>query len=445
MNNTAIHHYCDSYKSLKGSLPGKALNWLAQSRDDAIEQFSDSGLPGTQQEDWKYTSVRSIEKRLFKPADSFCVGLDLDDIEDYLIAGLDTHLLTFLNGRFTPQLSKPGKLADGIIINNLAKAFTEHAELLETHLNRYANTEANGFTSLNTAFINDGALIFLPNNTVIEKPVQLLFLSTSQDQETVAHNRVLVVAGQNSQATLIESYASMGNNHYLNNMLTEISLAPNAVLTHYKLQHESTKAFHISMLEVRQAKDSQFTSHSVSLGAQLARHDINIHLDGEGADCTLNGLYVTDGKQHVDYHTNVEHAKPNGASREYYKGILDGRSRAVFNGRVHVHQDAQKTDAEQSNKNLLLSRDAEIDTKPQLEIFADDVKCSHGAAIGQLDENMLFYLRARGISEDAARALLTWGFAHDIIERMSLEPVQKWLEKIMVNTLPGTGQLEDIA
>jgi Fe-S cluster assembly protein SufD len=256
--------------------------------------------------------------------------------------------------------------------------------------------------------------------------------------------RILKLAVQGIQAKIIESYQALGNSVYFNNITTEIKLAANANIEHYKVQQESNKAFHIATLQVDQQRDSTFTSHSVSLGAQLARNDINSWMGDEGATCNLNGLYVTEGRQHCDFHTRIDHAMPHCTSNEFYKGILDGHSRAVFNGQVHVHPNAQKSDAQQSNKNLLLSKDAEVDTKPQLEIYADDVTASHGATVGQLDQNMMFYLRSRGIDYNAAHALLVYGFARSVIEKMSLEPLQKHLEMALVNRIPNAGQFSDM-
>ncbi len=253
-----------------------------------------------------------------------------------------------------------------------------------------------------------------------------------------------MVADENSQAHVIESYVSLGGGSYFSNAVTEVVLGQNASIEHYKLQEESTNAFHVATLQTHQGRDSRFVSHSVSFGGQLTRNDIRAVLSAEGTDCTLNGLFMVDGRQHVDFHTTVEHSQPHGTSQEYYKGILDGRSRGVFNGRVHVHPGAQKTDATQSNKNLLLSRNAEVDTKPELEIYADDVKCSHGATVGQLDPDALFYLRARGIDEGSARGLLTYGFAQDIIDRMPIQHVRERLEQALVARVPDSDHVKEI-
>ena len=359
-----------------------------------------------------------------------------EDLGEALLESLDTHRLVFVNGRHTPQLSKPGKLPSGVTVLSLAQALDQAPHSLEKLLASYANPSANGFAALNTAFMGDGAYIQLAEGTVVEKPIHLLHVSTSQSEPTAFYNRNLLVASKASQATVIESYVSLGDSTYLNNVITEAVLHQDAAIEHYKLQQESLKGYHVATLQAHQAPNSQFTSHSISIGGALVRNDINVELDGEQAQCHLNGLYIVAGRQHVDYHTFIDHKKPLGISREFYKGVLAGRSRAVFNGQVYVRPNAQKTDAAQSNNNLLLSRDAEVDTKPQLEIYADDVKCSHGATVGQLDEQMMFYLRSRGIDKEVARGMLTYGFAHDIVERMNIAPLQSRIEELLIRKLP---------
>ncbi|MCP4406293.1 MAG: Fe-S cluster assembly protein SufD [Gammaproteobacteria bacterium] len=429
-------HYQAQFQAARQQLPGEGVAWLRQVRERAFESFRRSGFPGARHEDWKYTNIRPIERHAFRLAAQTCVGLVEDDLGDALLAHLDTHRLVFVNGRYTPQLSKPGRLPEGVSLSSIAETINETPQLLESFLARYADPAANGFSALNTAFMGDGALIRLQSGAVVDKPIHLLYVSTAQGEPTVFHNRNLLLAGQGSQATVIEGYVSLGDSTYLNNAITEILLEDQASIEHYKLQQESLKAYHVATLQVQQARDSRFTSHSISIGGALVRNDINSVLNAEGAECHLNGLYIVNGRQHVDYHTLVDHRQPHGISREFYKGVLAGRSRAVFNGQVYVHQDAQKTDAVQSNKNLLLSPDAEVDTKPQLEIYADDVKCSHGATVGQLDEQMLFYLRSRGIEEDLARGMLTYGFAHDIVERMGIAPLRSRVEDILLKKLP---------
>ncbi len=429
-------YYVDEFLEARTQLPGHDIPWLQRIREAALDDFKATGFPTTRSEDWKYTSVRSLQKHAFKlPAES-CIGLVEDDLGEALMGDFDAHRLVFVNGRYTAQLSKPGKLSAGVRIGNIARAIDETPAELESYLGRYADSSANGFAALNTACMGDGAYIQLAKDTVVQNPVQLIFVSTVQGEPSAYHMRNLVVAGEGSQATIIEHYISLGDSVYLNNVITEIVLADNAAIEHYKLQQESLKGYHVATLQVQQACDTRFISHAVSVGGALARNDINSVLDAKGADCQLNGLYIATGKQHVDFHTRIDHKKPHGSSREFYKGVIGGRGHAVFNGKVYVHPDAQKTDAAQSNKNLLLSRNAEVDTKPQLEIYADDVKCSHGATVGQLDEQMMFYLRSRGIEENMARGMLTYGFAHDIVERMEIEPIRARIENLLTSKLP---------
>ncbi len=430
------------FDAVQARLPGNGVSWLEDLRRSAIQQFATLGLPTTRDEDWKYTSLRPLEKYAFETAGETCIGLMEDDLGPALMPQMPSHRLVFINGLYAPQLSKPGKVQEGIRIGSLARALRDNPDDLKLHLGQIANSHANGFAALNTAFINDGAYIHLARGKAVEQPVHLVFIATPHQNPTSCYARNLIVAEANSQAKIVESYFSMGDSVYLTNSVTEAVLQDNAHIDHYKLQQESSKAFHISTLQVHQQRDSQFTSHSVSVGASLARNDINVKLDAVGADCMLNGLYIANGRQHVDYHTRVDHCKPHGASHEFYKGVLGGRARAVFNGRVYVHPDAQKTDAQQSNKNLLLSKDAEVDTKPQLEIYADDVKCSHGATVGQMDETMLFYLRTRGIDPDVARGMLTYGFAHDIVDRMDIEPIRDRVETLLLSNLPNAEQIQ---
>lgn len=438
-----IDHYRSEFCATQDRLPGTGVPWIERTRQAAIDGFTELGFPTTLNENWKYTNVRSIEKRAFISAGSVTTNLLPQDLSPFLFEGMASHRLVFVNGRYVPSLSQVDELPDNVMVGSLAEAITNNAEELEPELARYADARAHGFAALNTAFMGNGAYIRLGKDKVVPDPIHLLFVSTLEE-EVVTHPRNLVVAEANSDAVLIESYVNTRDASYLTNALTEVSLHENSRLQHYKLQEESEKAFHVATLEVHQARNSRFISHSVSLGGLLTRNDINVTLDAEGAESTLNGLYLARGRQHVDFHTRIDHVKPHGTSHEYYKGVLDGRSRGVFNGRVYVHPDAQRTDAQQSNHNLLLSKDAEVDTKPQLEIYADDVKCSHGATVGALDEDMLFYLRTRGVPENAARGLLTYGFAHDMVERMALAAIRSRLEEVFFGRLPNTQQVKTL-
>ena len=315
-----------------------------------------------------------------------------------------------------------------VTVASLAGVLQGRSSVVEPYLGKFASHKTHSFVALNTAFIRDGAVVIIPEGAVVEEPIHLLFFSTTAGEPTVSHPRVLIVAGRNSRATVIESYLGPAGHIYFTNAVTEVVLAENARLDHYKVQHESDEAFHIATMQVRLERDSNFSSHAITLGAALGRNEVNAYLNATGCECTLNGLYLAAGQQVVDNHTRIDHAQPHCASHELYKGILDDEARGVFNGKIYVHQDAQKTDAKQTNKTLLLSQDAVINTKPQLEIFADDVKCTHGATIGQLDDESLFYLRSRGIGVEEARAILTFAFANDIIRRIAVAPLRARLE-----------------
>ncbi len=439
-----VDHYLNEYGAVADRLPGNGVSWIRGIRRAAMEHFARTGFPSPRDEHWKYTRVNSMEKLAFRLAAGPREDLAPERIETFLFKDLECRVLVFVDGRYRPHLSTPGDPEKGLTIGNLGTTIEEDPQALEPYLSRYAKTENSGFSALSAAFMADGAYIHLPRNLVIAEPIHLVFISNAGGEEVSYYPRNLIVAADGSQARIIESYVSIGDSTHLTNATTEVILGNNTALEHYKLQQESPKAFHIATLQVHQERDSRFTSHSVSFGGRLTRNDINAWLNAEGAECTLNGLYMVNGRQHVDFHTTVEHAKPRGASHEFYKGILDGRSRGVFNGRVLVHPDAQMTDSEQSNKNLLLSRNAEVDTKPELEIYADDVKCSHGATVGQLDENMLFYLRSRGIDKDSARGLLTYGFAQDIVNRMSIAQVRDYLEEILVSQVPDAEHVKEM-
>ncbi len=430
--------YVSEFERLRPSLPGGA-SWLTVLREAALAHFGESGFPTPRQEDWKYTNVAPIEKRHFIFPGAVSPALSDGQLRGLFLDGLDCHHLIFINGRLQPGYSAPTTLPDGIEVGGLAHALTKKPSDLEPFLGRVADSTANGFAALNTAFINDGAYIRLAPGASLDKPVHLVFAVTGAD-EVMTAPRVLIVAGDNSRATVIEHYVDMGGGTYLTNAVTEVALAPGAHMDHYKLQQESMNAYHVATVQVHQGRDSRFSSRNFSLGGRLVRNDINTVLSAAGAECVMDGLFMAGGRQHVDNHTFIDHAAPDCASRENYKGVLDGRSRGVFNGRIMVRQDAQKTDAHQSNHNLLLSEDAEVDTKPQLEIFADDVRCSHGATVGQLDNDALFYLRSRGLDEQRARGLLTYAFMREVIDRIEVAPLRAVMGRNLLAWLPGVDE-----
>ncbi len=423
--------YFSSFAELEKELAAGGPSWARQIRREAIERFGELGFPTTHDEEWQYTSVAPITRIPFQPAEYRLNGLTREELDRGPFAHLAGSRLVFLNGLYCGELSSLEALPEGVRAGSLAEALrTEAARSgdLEQHLARYAGYQDHAFVALNTAFLRDGAFLQIPKGTVVEQPIYLLFLSTRGERPAVSHPRNLILAGRDSQASLVEGYFSWGQEAYFTNAVTEIVVDENAVIEHYKLQMESDRAFHVATLQVLQERSSSFTDHSVSLGGALVRSDVNVVLDGEGSDCLLNGLYLATGTQHVDNHTKIDHAKAHCNSRELYKGILDGSSSGVFNGGIIVRKDAQKTDAKQSNKNLLLSEDAVINTKPQLQIWADDVRCTHGATIGQIDPDAIFYLRSRGLDRKAARDLLTYAFTNDLLSRMKVEALRARIE-----------------
>jgi Fe-S cluster assembly protein SufD len=409
--------------------------WVHRLRKAAMKRFNEIGFPTSRNEDWKFTSVTPIAKIPFRPVPAYdSEGVTGETLEQSGHEIGNAIRLVFLNGHYASELSSPESLPDGVIVTNLATALHAHAELVEPHLARYAAYQDHAFTALNTAFLHEGAFVYVPGGTTVHRPIHLLYLTTEAGEGTVAHPRNLVVTGSQSQLTIVESYAGLKEQVYFTNAVTEILAADHAVIDHYKLQQESSEAFHVGTLKVHQESGSNFSSHYLGFGGALVRNEVRAMLDGEGCESTLNGLYMAGGRQHADNHTVIDHAKPRCASHELYKGILNGKAHGVFNGKIFVHQDAQKTDAKQTNKTLLLSDDAVINTKPQLEIYADDVKCTHGATVGQLDEDAIFYLRSRGLGHEDARRLLTFAFANDVIRRVKVEPVRTRLEQTLLAT-----------
>nr|VFK13932.1 MAG: Iron-regulated ABC transporter permease protein SufD [Candidatus Kentron sp. LPFa]VFK30101.1 MAG: Iron-regulated ABC transporter permease protein SufD [Candidatus Kentron sp. LPFa] len=441
-----VDHYWAQFLSHEAHLPGNAAPRLHQMRRDALHRFTEVGFPSSRRGTWKYTPADTITRHLYKLWDekSQDDGPRLAVIEPGDLSGLylpDAHRLVFLNGRYAERLSHPGKLPRGVTAVSLADNADASPEALEEHLDRLvasADPRA-GFAALNGAFWSDGAFIHLAPGAVMDIPIHLLFLSTLPDEKIITHPRVLIIAEENSAVQVIEHFASAPGANCFTNAVTEISLGANASVKHCKIQDEAESVLHVAMLQAHQARDSHFASHSVSVGGRLARNDINAVIGAEGGECLLDGLYMAAGRQHMDYHTRIEHVAPHGASRERYKGVLAGKAHGVFNGNVHVHPDAQHTDARQRNENLLLSPDAQVDTEPQLDIFADDVQCAHGATVGQIDNNMLFYLRARGIPADMALNLLTYGFIDEILDLAPIEAIKQKLRRIVLAKLPNTG------
>ncbi|MGY8815522.1 MAG: Fe-S cluster assembly protein SufD [Gammaproteobacteria bacterium] len=431
--STAIENYLSQYSDQHNAF--NAL-WLNEKKDSALKVLKDKGFPSTRVEEWRYTDINPILKRQFNFVLPPSQEISVPDLNAARISELDSYEMVFLNGRFLSDQSDLSGLSEKIKIKSLANAITENDDWIAKYLNSQLDTDKNGFIALNTAFIQDGVAILIPDNVELDKPVNIIYLTDNNDKSGACNVRNLIVLGKNSRADVIETYFGTDKNEYFTNTITEISLSDGAALNHSKLQQEAMNAYHLGYMHVGQALNSKFESNQISLGSKLSRSEIDISLSGSGAQCTLNGLYMANKSQHVDHHTRVDHLSPNTSSNETYRGVLGGRSRGVFNGKIVVHKDAQKTDAHLTNANLLLSGDAEVDTKPELEIYADDVKCSHGATVGALDENMLHYLRTRAINKDVARSLLTFAFADDVVRRINYPQIRQRLEKIIVGKLP---------
>jgi Fe-S cluster assembly protein SufD len=431
-------HSLEQYKQAFANArrpPGESSD-LAQTREAALSRFLTLGFPTTRDEEWRFTSVAPIVERAFALPQTSPAARHRD-IAPLRSADAFGAELVFVDGRFAPALSTADALPRGARAGSLTDFAAAHADGIGSHLTRVALFERRPFVALNTAFFADGAYIHVPAHTVVEKPIHVVFVSTGETngRPAMSHPRVLAVLGDDSQAAVVESYAGPDGAEYFTNVVTEIVLGQNAVLDHYKLQHESTQAYHVGTIVVKAGRSASCTSHSVSLGGALVRNDVIAILAGEGGECTLNGLYLADGQRLIDNHTTIDHAMPHCGSREIYKGILADRARGVFNGKIIVRPDAQKTDAKQTNRALLLSEDAQVNSKPELEIFANDVKCTHGAAVGQLDQDAVFYLRSRGLDLAEARHLLIHAFAGDVLNRMPLLPVRNGVEEVLQRQL----------
>jgi len=421
-------------------LPGKS-GWLQSLRRDAAALFEAQGVPTRGAEEWKYTDLSrqlpQVEAQLFElngPA-----PIASDAVDAYNIAGMDVWRMVFIDGCHVPSLSNTGEMAlKGVRLASLSQLLAEDETLLQSLLQAPSGSLENGLNHLNSAMMQDGAVLLLDDGVVLEKPLHLIMVGGSG----AAHLRHVIDLGENAEAAVIEHYVGAEGGAGMSNVVSDIRLQAGAQLRHYKLQQEAERRLHVGRIHAEVARDAVLDSHSVALGAAMSRTDIVAALDGEGAECTLNGLYLLGGRQHADHHTCIEHRVPNGRSRELYKGVLDGRAHGVFNGRVVVHRDAQKTDSKQSNANLLLSQQAEVDTKPELEIYADDVKCAHGATVGQLDANQQFYLRSRGLSEAEAEQVLTFAFADEVLAAIKLLPLRRYIERAAFAKLPHGDELE---
>ncbi|MDD5560487.1 Fe-S cluster assembly protein SufD, partial [Candidatus Methylomirabilis sp.] len=382
--------------------------WFNLIRTAAFGRFAELGFPTTRLEDWKYTNVAPIAKTPFTRAGQAWGMRPAESLELFGFEEVACAQLVFVNGRYASDLSSLEKLPEGVVVSSLATVLACNPASVEGHLAQHAGYHDQAFVALNTAFMEDGAFVSIPKDTIVEAPIHLLFISSAPfGSVPVSYPRNLIVVGSHSQVRIVESYVGLKHDIYFTDVVTEIVGGENAVIDYYKVQRESEEAFHVATVQAQLSRSSTFSSHTIDLGGALVRNNLDVALNGEGAECFLNGLYMVTGRQHVDNHTRIDHAQPHCSSRQLYKGILDGKARGVFNGKIVVHKAAEKTDAKQVNKNLLLSEDAVIDSKPQLEIFNNDVKCTHGTTIGQHDQEAMFYLRSRGVDLAAAGSLLT--------------------------------------
>jgi Fe-S cluster assembly protein SufD len=442
-----IGNYIALFAEFQKRAPGHNLPWLRELRENAFARFCEVGFPTTHDEDWRFTNVSPISRMEFA-LPSGKLQPSQDAIQPFSFPGAACQLV-FIDGRFSRERSMLGSLPQGVLVSSLGEQLARNPDVLEKHFGRYLNVQRDAFSALNTALAEDGAWIFIPRGTVVKEPISLLFVTTQSDQSVMTHPRNLIVAERETQATIVEDYVSLASSHVgaalqsrlpaerddlvpaFCNTATELIAGDNAAISHYMIEREHQQTFNISTLRLQQGRSANVSSHSLLFGGGLVRNNVHPVLAGEGAECLINGLFIGNGKQHLDNYMLVEHASPHCASRQFYNGILDDQAHGVFHGRIIVHKDAQKTDAKQTNRNLLLSDDARIDTKPQLEIYADDVKCTHGATIGQIEENALFYLRSRGIDEVSARKLLLMAFAGECLERMDEGAARDFAEQLI--------------
>lgn len=417
--------YLDIFPAFETQAPGHDLPWLRKLRAEAFARFCATGFPTTHDEDWRFTNVSPIARTPFRLATKGQARKSELDAVKFQATGAQ---LFFVNGHFAPELSS---IPQWFEASSLREQLVKNPEGLRPHFGRYLDIQRDPFSALNAAFAEDGTYVHVPRGIAIQEPIHLVFISTATDEPTMSHPRNLLVFEDESEATVVEEYFSLGGGPVLSNSATELVVGENATVSHYMIEREHREAFNISTLRIQQGRSANVASHSVLLGGGLVRNNVHPVLAGEGGECLINGLFVGYGRQHLDNYMQVEHASPHCSSRQFYNGILDGHAHGVFHGRIVVHKDAQKTDAKQTNRNLLLSDDAQIDTKPQLEIYADDVKCTHGATIGQIEDNALFYLQSRGIDEASARRLLLLAFASECVQRMKAGAARNRVEHLI--------------
>jgi Fe-S cluster assembly protein SufD len=434
MSMEATKHYITEFGQFEKNGASKSPSWVHDIRKGALTAFADKGFPTTGLEEWKYTNIAPIADSAFKYSSS-SETVPAERINEFLVPGADHYVMAFVNGHFSKEHSNLAGVPTSVIAMNLRDAWTNNEEKIKNYLGRYAAIKDKPFTALNTAFLNDGACIIIPEKVVVRKPIHLLFLSAKKNEQIASHIRNLIVVGEEAAATILLSYHSLENDQNLTNAVTEVVAHKNSSVELVKIQKESPSSYHVENVHAHQHQTSTVHLFSLALGGAIARNDMSVIIDGERAECNLNGLYITSGDQLIDHHTFMHHIHPNCPSHELFKGILTDDSRAVFNGKVYVDPEAQKTDSKQTNRNLLLSDTAIVDTKPELEIFADDVKCTHGAAVGGLNESYKFYLKSRGISDQATRTMLTVGFAAEVTGKIRDEAIRRHVDVLVVDHL----------
>ncbi|MGH8477592.1 MAG: Fe-S cluster assembly protein SufD [Methylococcales bacterium] len=426
-------HYTTEYSAIKASLPGSALPWMKDARDRALASFFESGFPSPRQEEWRYTNIAPIERKRFSAQPGPAQAIDSARLKQFQIEGAAS--LVFVNGRFSSELSVLPEFAPGLVVCSMTEALENHADRVREVFATVLKAEFNSFLAFNNALFTDGAFVWVPKALKLAAPLHLLFVSTQADGLSTTRNLLIAEAG--AQAEIIESYVGFGESGYLSAAVSELQIADHADITWSKLQCESDRGFHFGGLYANAGRYGRLRHANFSFGGLLVRNEVHVELS-EASECSLDGLFLSTGRRHVDNHTRIWHLLPRATSREAYKGILDQRARGVFQGRIVVDRDAQKTDARMSNRNLLLSNDAEIDTKPQLEIYADDVKCTHGVTVGQLDEKSVFYLQSRGIDTDSARNMLTFAFANEMVDKVKLAALRSVIQNELLAALPQT-------
>lgn len=433
-----ISQYPAEYEKFSDALPGQSVTWLKLLRHDAAKHFSAHGFPSLREEEWRYTNVSAIEKKLFSPVVTSEIGaVEMDSLKQHLIA--DAWSVVLVDGHYSESLSNLDGIPESVSVMNMANAVEQRTDLLEKYFSQVVDSKEHGFVAFNTAWFSDGLFIHVPAKQLLAKPIQILHIVTQAG--FMANTRDIIVLEESAEAKVIETFVGC-DDAYCSAAVMEVSLAQNADLTLYKLQMEGEKAYHFGGTYVKQARDSRFTHHNFAFGGLLARNDIHTDL-GHASTCDLNGLYLGVKRQHIDNHTRINHLQPHAISHELYKGVLNQRAKGVFQGRVVVAEQAQKTDSMMNNRNLLLSDDAEADTKPQLEIYADDVKCAHGVTVGQLDEQSVFYLQSRCVDKQTARNMLTFAFANEMVEKIKLPELHDRVLAQLLQRFPQAGIQQD--